>query len=253
MKYTGSKARISTDISKIINDIIIKKQIENYIEPFVGGANVIENIVCKNKYGFDNNKYLISLWQSLLNGYEPPEFIDKDTYQKIKTNKDDYPDELVAVAGICASYNGNWFSSYGGYSQTKTGKDRNYYSESLKNIEKQLPKLVGVKFDCISYEDLKIDTMNNFLIYCDPPYAKNKSVYNDKEFDHIKFWQWVRCASKNNTVIVSEYQAPEDFKIIYEKQLSKMFPKQKNDTPTEKLFVYNNEKLNDVLNEDIKF
>jgi DNA adenine methylase len=245
LKYTGSKARISTDISNIINNIIKKNNIETYIEPFVGGANVIENIICKNRYGLDNNKYLIALWKSFLIGWQPDNFIDKETYQNVKENRDSFPEEFVGLVGICASYNGNWFSSYGGYSPTKTGKDRNYYEESIKNIKNQLPKLVDVKFSVRDYKDLKIEKMNNFFIYCDPPYAQNKSVYNDKGFNHIEFWDWIRILSKNNYVIVSEYVAPDDFSIIWEKQLSKMFPKQKKDTPTEKLFVYKTGKLKD--------
>jgi DNA adenine methylase len=245
LKYTGSKARISKEISDIINNIIKKNNIINYIEPFVGGANLIENILCQNKYGYDNNEYLISLWNALLNGYEPPSFIDKETYQKIKENRNDYPKELVGVAGICASYNGVWFGSYGGYSPTKTGKDRNYYAEAVRNVKNQLPKLKNIKFSTRNYYDLKIEKMNNCFVYCDPPYAQNKTLYDDKGFNHAQFWEWVRKLSLNNYVLTSEYQAPNDFKIIWEKQLAKMFPAQKKDTPTEKLFVYKNGKLKD--------
>lgn len=238
MKYTGSKARISQEICQILNKCIVDNNITTYIEPFVGGANVIENIVCEKRYGLDNNECLISLWNALLNGYEPPSFIDRETYQKIKNNRNDYPKELVGVAGICASYNGVWFGSYGGYSPTKTGKDRNYYAEAVRNVKNQLPKLKNIKFSVRNYLDLKIEKMNNFLIYCDPPYAQNKSLYDDKTFNHEIFWEWIRNLSKNNHVFVSEYQAPKDFTIVWEKQLSKMFPAQKKDTPTEKLFVF---------------
>jgi len=243
LKYTGSKARISKEITTIFNKIIVENNIVNYIEPFVGGANVIENIVCKNRYGIDNNEYLIALWKALLSGWNPPDFIDKETYHKVKDNPLQFPKEFVGLTGICASYNGNWFSSYGGYSPTKTGKDRNYYDESIRNIEKQIPKLIDVKFFVRDYQDLKVEKINNYFIYCDPPYAQNKSVYNDKNFDHGKFWKWVEVLSENNYVIASEYNAPENFEIIWEKQLSKMFPKQKKDTPTEKLFIYKDGKL----------
>jgi DNA adenine methylase len=239
MKYTGSKARISKEITDIFNRIISDKKIENYIEPFVGGANVIENIVCKNKYGFDNNKYLIAFWKAMLDGYKPPEFIDKETYEKVKRNKKQFDEKYVGLVGICASYNGNWFSSYGAISNTKIGTTRNYYQESLRNINNQLPNLINVKFQSREYQSLKTENMYNCFIYCDPPYAKNKKVYDDKNFNHKEFWSWCRKLSLNNTVIISEYEAPDDFSIIWEKQLSKMFPKQKNDTPTEKLFVYN--------------
>ena len=43
MKYMGSKARIAKDISPIINQLIKDNGIDIYIEPFVGGANMIQH------------------------------------------------------------------------------------------------------------------------------------------------------------------------------------------------------------------
>ena len=63
IKYVGSKARVSKDIGKIINEIIAKENIKVYIEPFVGGSNMIEHIKCDSKYGYDNNEYLIEFWK----------------------------------------------------------------------------------------------------------------------------------------------------------------------------------------------
>ena len=42
MKYMGSKRRIAKEITTIMNKIILDNKIHTYIEPFVGGANVIE-------------------------------------------------------------------------------------------------------------------------------------------------------------------------------------------------------------------
>ena len=51
MKYMGSKARIAKDIAPIINKMINDNNIKLYIEPFVGGCNLIENIECENRFG----------------------------------------------------------------------------------------------------------------------------------------------------------------------------------------------------------
>ena len=61
MKYMGSKSRIAKHIVPIIQNYINENGIEKYVEPFVGGANVIDKVQCKEKYGFDKNKYLIAL------------------------------------------------------------------------------------------------------------------------------------------------------------------------------------------------
>jgi DNA adenine methylase len=50
------------------------------------------------------------------------------------------------------------------------------------------------------------------LIYCDPPYAKTTKYSSD--FDSSKFWDWVREMSKDNIVLVSECQAPDDFQSV---------------------------------------
>ena len=65
MKYMGSKQRLAKYIAPIINQLIKEYNINTYIKPFVGGANMIEHIKCENKIGSDNNKYLISMWNDL--------------------------------------------------------------------------------------------------------------------------------------------------------------------------------------------
>lgn len=56
LKYMGSKARLSKDLSPIVNNLIKQNNIKTYIEPFVGGANITQHIVCENKIGSDTNE-----------------------------------------------------------------------------------------------------------------------------------------------------------------------------------------------------
>ena len=51
MVYLGSKARLVKYIAPILQKCIDDNHIDTYIEPFVGGANMIENIKCKNRIG----------------------------------------------------------------------------------------------------------------------------------------------------------------------------------------------------------
>ena len=235
MKYMGSKARLSKDLSPIINNLIKQNNIRTYIEPVVGGANIIEHIVCENKIGSDTNEYLIALWQDLQTGWKPPSDISREVYNNIKENKDKYSKSLVAVAGLCATYNAKWFGGYAGIVHTKVGTIRNYYEESIRNIIKQIPKLLDVKFNCVSYDSYK--DLTNTLIYCDPPYQNTTKYDYNKHFDHEAFWDWVRVLSKDNMVLVSEYNAPDDFKCIYEKTLTTTLDKNSRKKDTEKLFV----------------
>lgn len=236
MKYMGSKARLSKDISPIINKSIQDNNINTYIEPFVGGANMIEHIKCENKIGSDINEYLIALWQDLQSGWQPPETLSKKMYNDIKNNKDKYGKSLVAIAGFCATYNAKWFGGYAGIVHTKINTIRNYYDEAIRNIQKQMLNLMDVQFKCVDYT--YYSDYKNCLIYCDPPYQNTTQYGINKGFNYDKFWNWVREMSKNNIVLVSEYNAPNDFKYIYEKTLTTTLDKNSRKKDTEKLFTY---------------
>ena len=235
MKYMGSKQRLSKELVPILQDIIIGNKIETYIEPFVGGANVIDKIKVPRKIGSDSNKYLIALWVELQNGYRLPSEMTKEKYDEIKNNKEKFPLYLVAVAGILATYNAKWFGGYAKITKTKAGIIRNYYDESKRNVEKQMPKLKDVEFYHREYDYYNNGNTRNALIYCDPPYA-NSTGYKDK-FNHEKYWDWARMLSKNNIVICSEYKAPEDFECIYEKGLTTTMDNASRKKDTEKLFI----------------
>ena len=62
IKYMGSKSRIAKYIVPIIQKYIDEYNPAFYLEPFVGGANVIDKINHPNKFGSDKNHsfYIVS-------------------------------------------------------------------------------------------------------------------------------------------------------------------------------------------------
>lgn len=229
MVYMGSKNRIAKELIPIITKDL--KPNQWYVEPFVGGANMIDKIEHPYKLGADNNKYLIALLEAVQNGQELPEHITKDEYIAVKTNKDNYPDWYVGFVGFVSSFRAKFFGGYSGYCTTKTGIQRNYIKERINNILKQ--NLDGIKLVCSSYDALDIPA--NSIIYCDPPY-NGTTKYKDS-FDSDAFWQWCRDKAKEgHSVYVSEYNAPEDFKCIWEKQINSNLGGTSK-TATEKLFT----------------
>lgn len=229
MVYMGSKNRIAKELIPIITKDL--KPNQWYVEPFVGGANMIDKIEHPYKLGADNNKYLIALLEAVQNGQELPEHITKDEYIAVKTNKDNYPDWYVGFVGFVSSFRAKFFGGYSGYCTTKTGIQRNYIKERINNILKQ--NLDGIKLVCSSYDALDIPA--NSVIYCDPPY-NGTTKYKDS-FDSDAFWQWCRDKAKEgHTIYVSEYNAPEDFKCIWEKQINSNLGGTSK-TATEKLFT----------------
>lgn len=177
MKYMGSKSRITKDLAPIIQKVIDDNLISCYIEPFVGGSNMIEKINCNKKIGSDSNNYLIEL--------------------------------------------------------------------SVRNVLKQIENLKDVYYfhkDFNEYYDKnnELETAERFLFYCDPPY-ESTTKYKD-DFNHEKYWEWVRNMSKKHIVLCSEYNAPADFKCIWSKDINVDLNcnRKSNDEGnkrTEKLFV----------------
>jgi DNA adenine methylase len=209
MKYMGSKNRIAKEILPIM--LKNRKDNQYWVEPFVGGANMIDKVT-GNRIGSDINKYLIACLDSIAKGWIPDSKWSESLYNDIKNNKDEYSLAMVGYAGFALSYGGKWF---GGWCRDSAGK-RNYVLEAHKNAVKQQPFLTGIQFISSSYDELDIPA--NSIIYCDPPYAST-TKYKD-EFDHKKFWDWCEIqVKKGHTVFVSEYNAPENWVCIWEKEI----------------------------------
>lgn len=138
MKYVGSKNRLAKDLVPIIQKYIDDNHTENYMENFVGGANIIDKINCKNRYGSDIHKYLIALLKQAQRDTSVfPNTISKEEYYKVKNHKELYLNWYVGLIGFCASYNSKWFGGYANNVKTKVGTVRNYTDEAIKNIIKQ--------------------------------------------------------------------------------------------------------------------
>ena len=239
MKYMGSKSRIKKNIVPILQKIIDDNEIKTYVEPFVGGANVIDAIKCERRIGGDNHKYLIALLKHVQDGGELPVEVPKELYDDVRKNKntEKYEDWYVGAVGFLASFNGRYFD--GGYAKTtieKTGKIRNYYDETKRNIEKQSPSLKGIEFLFCDYK--YFSDFENCLIYCDIPYKSTKQFSTSKNFNYDIFWEWARQMSKKNIVIISELQAPDDFECIWEQEILRTQNAKNRKKSTEKLFIY---------------
>lgn len=227
MKYMGSKNRHATEILKFIHS----HNAINYYEPFVGGANIIDKVKIPNRFGCDIDDDLIALWQAVSQGWLPPLGFSEQQYKELKLSP---PSALKGYVAFALSYGGK---KWGGWCRDKEGK-RDYVAEAYRNAIKQFPKLLGVNFTRQDYKTLIIP--DGSVVYCDPPYANTTKYSSD--FNHVEFWEWVRKISINNYVYVSEYNAPEDFKCVWTKQVNSSLTKDTGGKKNvEKLFVFNNQ------------
>jgi site-specific DNA-adenine methylase len=231
MKYMGSKNRIAKDIVPIIQSCIDNNNVVNYLEPFVGGANVIDKIRCENRYGCDSHKELIAFLKGLSEGYIPPMNISEDEYKYIKEHRNEYNDCFLGYVGFQLSYGAKWFDTF---RRDKVGK-RKYDEEAFRNVMKQAPNLKGVKFYHRQFQTLKKDKIKGYVVYCDPPYH-NTTKYATNDFPYDEFYQWCIDMSKNNIVLISEYNMPEQFECIWQKELKCTLDKNSRSNKVEKLW-----------------
>ena len=232
MKYMGSKNRHSKQILPLM--LKDRKPGQWYVEPFVGGANMIDK-VDGLRVGSDCNKYLIALLKEMQrDSFSAPD-VTEETFNRMKSNPEQFSDWVLGYAGFQLSFGAMWFGSY---RRDNTGK-RNYSEEAKRNVNKQAKKVRDIEFYNKSYKEL--DIPRESIIYCDPPYkgtAKYKA--NEGEFDHDAFYEWCREKVKQGHIVfVSEYNMPDDFACIWQKEvngnISKDTGKKKS---TEKLFVH---------------
>jgi site-specific DNA-adenine methylase len=248
--YQGGKKRIGKkihDVILLVEDDLVKSDDAPlpYFEPFIGMASVMRH------FGDDDNRKLeasdinidlIMMWNALKKGWKPPLRCSKEKYERLKKTSKHSAER--AFIGIVASYGTIFFHNYRLHLQ-KDGKD--FLREGYDGLMKILPSIEKVKFEHGEYDQYK---MENYLIYCDPPYRNNnlKSKFFDN-FDHDDFWRNMRKWSKKNIVIISESSAPEDFKKIWT-STSYTTNKWKNKKYEDNLYIH--EKLFDKLSAKTK-
>lgn len=204
MRYLGGKSRIRKQVAEYLESV--RKPEQTYFEPFCGGAWVLQEMSGK-RIASDGNNALIAMYQALQNDWNPPDFVSEEEYNQIRQLNDSH-DPMTIFCGIGCSFAGKL---WGGYARSS---DRTCYAKTSKNsLLKQLPLIKNVDFQ---YGLFNEHHPENMLVYCDPPYRGTTQYGAFKSFDHDLFWQTMREWSKRNTVIISEYNAPDDFECVAE-------------------------------------
>jgi len=216
----GSKGRHAKGIIPILMET--HNQDHWYVEPFVGGGNMLSEVPAKLKWGNDTAEYAVALLEAVSKGWEPPEVLSETDYHLIKEDPKGYDPELVGFAAYCCSYSGKLWGGYWRSNDSK-GIPRNPAKEQAGNLKKQAKGLVGAKFTVGSYWDMSIPYEST--VYCDPPYA-NTTGYKGG-FDHEAFWLWCDglVVNRGCKVFVSEYNAPKHWTQVWEKKVTNSLTK----------------------------
>ncbi len=213
MRYFGGKQRIAKEIVNVMQPYIYSADL--YLEPFVGSGAVIAQVNHDNRIGSDANEALVTMHNALLNGWIPPEHISEEEYKNLKKAKD-VNDPLTAFAGFGCSFSGKWFGGYARDSKDDHSNSRSYAKSTKTAVLKTLNGYKGASF---VFSDYRAHNPENAVIYCDPPYQGTTKYDAVGAFDSVAFWDWVREQSKKNVVFVSEYTAPDDFEVVWKKEI----------------------------------
>jgi site-specific DNA-adenine methylase len=240
MKYVGSKNKLSKELAPIIQSYITKDT-KGYLEPFVGGANMIDKIQCKKRIGCDIHEELIELLKYTQQySHLLPERVLEDTYNEVKNNKEKYEKWFVGLVGFTAGFGAKYF---GGHARnSKDDNTGNKSATAIRGLKKQAPNLEGIDFRRTSFIDLPKDKIKDYVIYCDIPY-RGTTKYKTEKFPYEEFYQWVKDISIHNIVLISEYNMPEEFECIWAKETKVNFDSNrtagdKDNIRIEKLFTY---------------
>ena len=251
MRYQGSKARIAKEIIPIITEQLTEEKY--FVDLFAGGMNMVDKVNHEKKIACDINHYVIDLWQDIKeNGMRNiPKGVSLEQY---KTAKKEYLNgvlkrfskPVIGYIATCCSYGGGWFNGYANYNPKKK---EDHIAEAWNGLSKQVRNfkhLESTEFCAMDYRDINcfID-LDKCMIYCDPPYSETKKYESD--FDNEAFWQWVRVTVKKYgcPIYVSEYDAPDDFKCVWQKSvpdgMGTTKEGEKQNRKIEKLFIYNDQ------------
>ena len=218
MRYMGGKFRQSKYIVKVLKDLGCNKD-STYVEPFCGAmwsASAVARDIKPNKLILsDINQYVINMWNALIyDDCKLPTHLTEEEYKYYKNNKP-IDDWRTAFVGFDMSFGGKWF---GGLARMKYDKLNDRYdfisgvNSTMKVVE--ILKKSNIEIGCFTY--LKYRDVVGSYIYLDPPYENRVKCHNfDGKFDYIEFWDFARHISKNNIVIVTCFNCPEDFKTLY--------------------------------------
>lgn len=242
MRYSGSKFKFINEIKHIIESNLSEH--EWYVEPFLGGANVFSYINHPLKVGCDNNEYVIELWKDIKKGnFIAPTNVSKILYYDIKKDylekTNIYPKSLIGYVGNACSNGSAWWNGYANFNKKR---NENHIVEAKNNINRQISNFKFLKESVFIHTDYNnLIFTSPTLIYCDPPYQNTKKY--EQSFNNDSFWDWCRNQIKldNVRLLVSEYNAPDDFICVWSKEkkdgMANSLNKLQN-IKVEKLFIH---------------
>ncbi len=228
LNYTGGKYKLLNQIIPIFPD-----DLDLFVDMFSGGGNVGINVNAKKIICVDKQKEIIrvmnlfkkyedgyiidklekiidkyNLSNSLLNGYELYNCTsdkglgqyNKSKYLELrndynKEKEDSVEKDFLFLTLVIYGFNNQIRFNSNGEFNMPVGK-RDFNNSIRKNLKSFITKLKTKNIDFINsdFREFVIETTNNTLVYCDPPYFLGTASYNENggwtsqdEIDLLKY------------------------------------------------------------------
>lgn len=226
MRYQGGKGKLAKVLAPMILEHAAGRRI---VEPFYGGLAMTHAL--QPAMASDLSKPMFTLVQAVRGGWEPPVFMSAEEYSVLARRKDDHDDPLVCFAGQGCTFGGKWF---GGYARGHV-RQREPIQAAGRTLLKRVRGTLSTDFRLGSYSDTAV--VAGDVVYCDPPYRDTCQTYPTPPFDSDAFWNWCRSAADRGAdVFVSEFTAPDDVVIFWEKERPTQTRHNDRSTVIERLF-----------------
>lgn len=217
LRWPGGKSKMTKILDKFL-----PKEVDKYLETFVGGGSVLLYIIQKYNpqviYANDIDENLINYYNNVKNN--PQSVIDECLEIKNKYNKDSFTDEFYKLNREKASH---FFisnkTSFSGLNKNYSSQayDRNFSIRCINKIKDISTILKTTNFLNTDFINLNnfIEDISGYFIYLDPPYFgnKDKGLYGKdgklhKNFNHLDLFEWVKKYSLNNKIMISYDDSP---------------------------------------------
>lgn len=196
MQYLGGKSRISKRLAEVIDSV--RHPGQWVWDAFCGGLSMSVALSKKGPvWSTDACVPLISLYQAVQSGWEPPTEVSLEEYRAAKALPD--TDPMKAFCGFGCSFGGKWF---GGYAR---GGNRSYALTSGNVVKRQLAECGALA--CVDFMSVQPQACD-VILYLDPPYAGTTGYDGAPPFNSSAFVQRVQEWSRFTHVFVSEYSFP---------------------------------------------
>lgn len=218
MNYAGNKFFMLPTLKHFFYDVRDYYKIDHFYDLFGGGGNVSINVDFKYVHYNEINTNLVDMFQEIIKQGPDiiPDIVLRDTFYEVRNNKNKYPGWYTYAIDYIASFRGNIAGVKRGYT-FKSDDDitEEYIRQSKRRKQSAVETALALKNCIITNKDYRdVEIVDGSIVYMDPPYKSSRWVKYEVDFDYDAFYEYCYKLSRNNVVIISEYDMPIGFKEI---------------------------------------